>query len=139
MPCVFLLFMKRILLGLILSICCVLSTFAQAQWYRTTGFATANVYNGQYHWGNWEASNIRICIDKDVITVYSPKTQIYAIYDTYNNGQMYYDNGGKQVKFYAIDQDYDKCTIRLRIENNGNSQIYIDFSNVAWVYNVVRI
>ena len=47
--------------------------------------------------------------------------------------------GGTNVKFYVIDQDYDRGSIRLRVERNGNSQIYVDFSNVAWVYNVVRI
>ena len=35
--------------------------------------------------------------------------------------------------------EYDYGYIRLRIERNGNSQIYIDFADVMWVYNVVRV
>ena len=84
---------------------------------------------------------MRLCIDigNDQIIVYSPRTQIYQVYGVYNNGQPYVDDsGGTNIKFYVIDQDYDRGNIRLRVEKNGNSQIYIDFSNVAWVYNVVR-
>lgn len=85
---------------------------------------------------------MRLCIDigNDQIIVYSPRTQIYQVYGVYNNGQPYVDDsGGINIKFYVIDQDYDRGSIRLRVERNGNSQIYIDFSNIAWVYNVVRI
>lgn len=135
-------FMKRILTLFMLIMCISLSSFAQVQWYQTTGFKKANVYNGTYSWpSQWETSNMKVSIDldNDLITIYSPRTQVYAIYDTYNNGNAYRDSGGGQtVKFYAVDQDYDKCTIRLRVESNGNSQIYVDFSNVAWVYNVRR-
>lgn len=119
-----------------------MNSFGEQLWYRTTGFKQAAVYNGSYNWpSQWEPSNINICIDtdNDMVTIYSPRTQVYAIYESYNNGNAYRDSGGGQtVKFYAVDHDYDKCTIRLRVESNGNSQIYVDFSNVAWVYNVRR-
>lgn len=118
-----------------------ISISAQKQWYKTSAYAQATVKNGNYDWGDWEKSNMNICIDlsEDIITVYSPRKQVYRIYGTYNNGEDYTDkNGGRNVKFYAIDQDDDKCEIRLRIEKNGNSQIYIDFINAAWVYNVTR-
>lgn len=35
-----------------------------------------------------------------------------------------------------IDQDGDRGTLRFRKQNNGVNQIYIDFKNVQWVYNV---
>lgn len=111
---------------------------AQIQYYRSTAYAQANVYNGRYVWGSWESSNMMITfnLSTDVITIYSPHTQVYRVTST---GEAYTDNdGGKQVPFKVIDQDGDRGTIRLRIEANGNSQIYIDFSNIAWVYNVVR-
>lgn len=48
-------------------------------------------------------------------------------------------SGGKQLEFNFIDQDYDRGVMRLRVERNGNAQIYIDFANVMWVYNVVKL
>ena len=129
--------MKRFLMifALLLSI---VAANAQVQYYRSTAYAQANVYNGHYVWSDWQSSNMTITINlnTDMITIYSPRTQIYRVVsagDAYNDS-----NGGRQVSFKVIDQDGDRGTIRLRIESNGNSQIYVDFSNVAWVYNVVR-
>lgn len=134
--------MKKILMLFMLTFGIILSTNAETQWYKTTAFAQARIYNNSYHWGDWENSNMNISIDltNDIITVYSPSKQVYYVYGSYNNGNVYTDNnGGRNIKFYVIDQDYDKGEIRLRVERNGNSQIYVDFSNIAWVYNVVRI
>lgn len=134
--------MKKILLTLILFFSFVSISFAQIQFYKTTAFAQATVYNNIYQWTDWQKSNMNISIDlnSDIIIIYSPITQIYKVYGAYNNGNMYLDNsGGKNIKFYVIDQDGDKGEIRLRVERNGNSQLYVDFSNIAWVYNVVRI
>ena len=131
--------MKKYLLILLCFIS--ISGYAQVQWYRTTQYAEATIINNRYYWGDWESSNMRLCIDidNDQIIVYSPRIQIYQVYGVYNNGQPYVDDsGGTNIKFYVIDQDYDRGNIRLRVERNGNSQIYVDFSNVAWVYNVVR-
>ncbi len=119
------------------------SSNAQVQWYRTTAYAqaTINQYTGRYTWSDWQKSNMNISINlsTDVITVYSPSIQRYSVYATYNNGEVYTDkDGGQNIKFYVIDQDYDKGEVRLRVERNGNSQIYVDFANCAWVYNVIR-
>ncbi len=116
----------------------VISSNAQVQYYKTTAFAEAKIYNGTYYWGDWQSSSLVITfnLNTDVITIYSPKTQIYKVYKT---GNAYTDSkGGRQITFYVIDQDYDKGTVRLRIESNGNSQVYVDFLNCAWCYNVIR-
>lgn len=112
---------------------------AQTRWYRTTAFAQATVYNGNYSWGDWEVSNMKMSIDwtNYVITIYSPKTQCYVLTDVVNT---YTDkDGAEQIKFKGIDQDSDKCTIRFRVCKDGTSQLYINFSNIAWVYNVSSI
>ena len=112
---------------------------AQTYYYRTTGFAfkQVNSYGYWTDWTDWQDSNILITINysSDVVTIYSPMTQIYKITQYVRN---YTDSsGGKQVEFKFIDQDGDNGTMRLRIETNGNSQIYVQFSNIMWVYNVV--
>lgn len=117
------------------------SANAQVQYYRTTAYAEAYIYNGRYVWSDWQSSNMTLVINlnTDVITIYSPKIQVYKVYGTANNGNAYTDSsGGVNIKFYVIDQDGDKGEVRLRIESNGNSQVYVDFFNVAFVWNVVR-
>ena len=69
----------------------------------------------------------------DIIRIYSPVHQKYTITQYIKNYTDYY--GGKQVEFRFIDQDYDYGTMRLRLEANGNAQIYIDFIDVM-CYNI---
>ena len=126
--------MKRLTLILVLGLFFIGAAQAQTQWYKATEFAIK--FKG-YEWSDWQPVSIAIefDLDEDFITIYSNETQIYKITGTLTPP---YDSGGKQVKFRIIDQDFDTGNLRLRIENNGNSQIYIDFSDVSWVYNVVR-
>lgn len=79
--------MKKILFVLILSLISI-SAFSETQWYKTTDYAQATIRNGKYNWGNWQDSNLKISInlDTDVITIYSPRKQVYKVYDAYNNG-----------------------------------------------------
>lgn len=71
----------------------------------------------------------------DQIIIYSQRVQTYYIYkyDTYISNE-----GLNAVRFYFVDQDLDKGTCRLVIRKDGTSQIYIDFLNITWVYNVIR-
>lgn len=132
--------MKKALITLIL-IFCTLGIFAQSNviWFRTTEFSWKYKEYGVWSdWTDWEDSNIKVKFDlnKDQIIIYSPTIQVYTVLGI---EEPPYDSSGQQVKYRVIDQDYDRGHIRLRIENNGNSQIYIDFADLKWVYNVVRI
>ena len=105
------------------------------QWYRTTEFAYK--LDG-YEWSDWVSSKMNIKFDliQDKITIYSSEVQIYRVIEVLDPP---YDPSGRQVKYGVVDQDGDYGYLRLRIENSGNSQIYIDFSDISWVYNVIRI
>lgn len=131
--------MKKLYLLLV----CLLIAFsvnAQTYYYRTTEFAYKYVSNGSWTgWSDWQNSFLKITInlDNDIVKINSETPQIYRITRYVKN---YTDNsGGQQVMFSFVDQDYDRGTMRLRVERNGNSQIYIEFSDVMWVYNVIRI
>lgn len=116
------------------------SSFAQIQRYQASSFAFARVYNGQYSWSDWERSSVVIDfnLNKDVITIYSQRTQYYYIT---SSAQTYRDSsGGTNIRFNVIDGERDRGNIRLRVQTDGTSQIYVDFNDCAWVYgNVVRI
>ena len=133
--------MKKFLLMLVMVIGFVSTVDAQVYEYKTTAFAykSVNDYGNWTSWSDWEESNIYVTINftTDVVTVYSPKTQRYRITEHVRN---YTDNsGGKQMEFRFYDQDGDRGVMRLRTERNGNNQLYIEFNNVMWVYNVKRI
>lgn len=117
-----------------------ISSFAQIQNYRSTHFSykIKNENGGWGDWSKWEDSNLKIVFDlsKDIITIKSQKLQVYRVIKYLDN---FIDSAeGKQVEFSVIDQDYDKGHMRLRIEKNGRSQIYVDFDNIILCYVVVR-
>lgn len=130
--------MKRILIIIMFGLFCVGATQARTQWFKATEFAVRVVNNGYWtKWSDWESVDINIKFDlsNDLIIIYSQETQIYKVLEQVKSP---YDSNGTQVKFRVIDQDYDKGFLRLRVENNGNSQIYVDYADISWVYNVVR-
>ena len=135
--------MKRVILFLFLffGLFSLSSLNAQTYYYKTYQFAIKyKSSNGVWgNWSDWEKSNMTLTIDldKDVITVYSEKRQIYRVVEYM--GSYSDESDGRQTKFYVIDQDGDAGYVRLRIEKNGNSQVYVDFGDVMWVYNVRRI
>lgn len=114
---------------------------AQTYYYKTYEFAIKyRSSNGVWgNWSDWEKSNMVLTIDmdRDVITVFSQQKQVYRVVEYL--GSYTDESDGKQVKYYVLDQDGDFGYVRLRIEKNGNSQVYIDFNDVMWVYNVRRI
>ena len=116
------------------------SNSAEAQTYSYRAFQFSIKYlndNGTWtNWSAWQDVNIKVKIDfdEDIIIIYSKRPQVYQVI---SEGESYTDSsGGQQVKFKVVDQDEDYGTVRLRIEKNGNSQLYVDFSDVMWVYNV---
>lgn len=133
--------MKKILLMLFMLIGFSISSYAQSvQVYRATSFAykSTDYYGNWSNWSDWQRSSVKIefNLPNDVIVIHSPVVQAFGIYDTFTPP---YDSGGTQVGFVAVDAEGVRCHIRLRIEHNGNSQIYIEYSNLLYVYNVTRI
>lgn len=133
--------MKKLLIMFLISLS-ALTVGAESIWF--TGYNCAIKYKNDYNrnnstgWSNFQKCNVDIefKMDDDIIVIYSNRTQVYAIYE---NAGTYTDNeGGQQQGYYVIDQDYDKGMIRLRIARDGTSQIYVDFDDVGWVYNVIR-
>ena len=133
--------MKKLILAVIIGLFSF-NCFAESIWFNAYSYAIKykNDYNrnNSSGWSKAEKCSVPIefKMDDDMIVVYSKSTQIYAIYE--NAGTYTDSEGGKQQGYYVIDQDYDKGMIRLRIARDGTSQLYVDFNDVAWVYNVVR-
>lgn len=105
------------------------------QYYKAYQYTQKMSYESDFD--DWTTVNIPITFNltTDQIIIYSKRVQTYYIYkyDTYISNE-----GLNAVRFYFVDQDLDKGTCRLVIRKDGTSQIYIDFSNITWVYNVIR-
>lgn len=133
--------MRRILFLFIMLVGLCASVSAQTYHYKTTSFAYkyVNEYGRWTQWSDWMESNLLLTIDfdDDVIKVFTEKTQVYLV--TKFVGNYTDSSGGQQAEFRVVDQDGDAGSVRLRIEKNGNSQVYIEFSNIMWVYNVKKI
>ena len=131
--------MKKFLLLIVCVFTC-LGMSAQTQWYNSKSYAykSVNSYGYWTNWSNWQACDVNIKFDlsSDRITIYSNKTQYYKV--THFHGQRYESDGSQQAYFTASDGKGGVATIRLRMEANGNSQIYVEYSNAMWVYNVIR-
>lgn len=131
--------MKKILLALLFSIIS-LTTFSQVINFETTSY-TYKTYNG-YSWSKWapyQSSSMLLTmdLDRDLIIIYSPKTQIYKILDY--SGAYTDNDGDATLKFRFIDGDGDYGTMRLMQRRSGKSEVYIQFANVIWVYSVRRL
>lgn len=132
--------MKKYLLMLFMVFTLTTSAFSQIQWYKTSEISIRYLNKNTGYWTNWSdwekcVVSIKFDLNNDVITIFSKNTQRYQVLEL---EEPPYDASGKQVKFYVKDQDGDYGHVRLRIENNGNSQLYVDFSDISWVYNVRR-
>ena len=127
--------MKRLISTLILTLIAVTS-FAQIQWYEATSFASKPQPYGS--WSAWEKSNVRMYINFSTveIVIFSQTRQYYQVVDVMSPP---YDATGDQVKFKVIDRNGYYGYVRLRVEYNGNSQLYVDFADLSIVYNIVKI
>lgn len=133
-------YIKILLCVILLSI--NIGAFSQVFNFRTTMFSI-NEYNNYTQewngWSIWEYSNLLLVIDldTDIITIYSPVIQIYKIYEF---TKTFIDSDGDTHIIYRfIDQDGDYGTLKLLQRLSGSSEVYIEFSNIAWCYKVSRL
>lgn len=109
---------------------------AQIYHFMAVSYADAVIIDDYYHWSDWKSVYIPIIIDGSIktIEINSAKPQMYLI--TASGDFRIDSKGGQQYSFYVVDQDLDEGMIRFRQKNDGTCQLYINFSNICWVYNI---
>lgn len=137
--------MKKILtliLTLVMAACVFSSSADEVIYMKATSFSSRQ-YNYQYGfwhaWSDWEPCDVRIDINvtRDMVVVHSAKLQVYSIYSVVEQSNDQY--GGKYVKYGVVDEDDSIGYMRLRLQSDGTAQIYFDFSNIMFVYTVIRL
>ena len=130
--------MRKLLISFTLTFITLVS-FSQVSKFRTSSFQMKT--KTDYGWSKWsEAKENNILIvfdfDKERVTIFSKETQVYDIYQTY---EKVTDQDGDYIfEFACVDAEGLKCHIRwVKLNSqNGRLQIYVDFSDIMWMYNV---
>lgn len=131
--------MRRFIFMLLLAFIPMIKMNAQAYTFVTKSFAIKYYEYSTRSWGQWskwqlcEANGV-INIPRTTVVIYTQKIQRYTIVEY--KGAYYDSEGCETIEMSVIDQDGDKGTIRMRQEHNGNVQLYVDFADVSWVYNI---
>lgn len=135
--------MRKTLFALLLTTLVSIS-FAQVTKFKSSGFATKfkNEYSG--NWGKWsdfKETEVLITIDltNERIKIFSKKEQVYDIIKYFDKETD--SDGDETIEFQCVNEDGLKCHVRFVILNsqNGRRQLYVDFSDVMWVYNIYRL
>jgi hypothetical protein len=134
--------MKKILL--ILCLVFGLSVSAQDEQLNLSAYqlaiATVDQQTGDYEWSDWSNCNPYIKVNfehykgKYWIHIYSSEPQHYNLKEEVKNGVD--SNGYKYSVYSAYDMVCNKCQIRLRDNGDNTMQLYIDYADYAWVYNL---
>lgn len=129
----------------ILAICLLIvigfATSANAVVYKAKSFAIKEaiidlygINRGWGEWSDWFKTDINIFIDthnKEVV-IYSDEKQwfkITAVGDNYKD-----NNGGSQFAMSCYDKNNQKCLIRIRVDPDGDLQLYVEYNNLMYVY-----
>lgn len=123
---------------LLMALCVSVMVSAEVFKFQATSISSKyfNEYGYWSEWSEWENCNILVVINSSAerINIYSSVPQEYDIYDSHD---VSYDNdGGQTATFNCIDADGLRCDIRLRSQSDGQIQLYVDYNNFMFVYNI---
>lgn len=126
--------MKKILFIIAFMLSVVMAN-AQVYTYRSYAYAQKDA---GYNWSNFVKSDLKITINlnTDIIRIYNKLNSTFIV----QTSRQYYDSDGEWVmECNCRDEESLRCTIRLVVRNSGTSQMYVDYSNVSWCYNIVKV
>jgi hypothetical protein len=119
--------MKKLIILLIL----ILFTFNlyAADYYSNFISYKKLVNNVWLDWSDWENCNVKITVTDNTITVSDKVYQVEII----NKISNQYDI----TTIYKIISSQKDLYIRLRFQNDGVKQLYIDYENIVYCYNLI--
>ena len=132
--------MKKVLVLMILSLFSISQLKAQnVLWFKATSFSIkyADSYGNWTKYSKWieiDPMPVKIDLIDDIIIIYSNDQQIYLVKSCSKERRD--RDGGTQIEMRVVDQDLDWGIVRLRKTREGDLQLYVDFTDIAWVYNI---
>jgi hypothetical protein len=89
-------------------------------------------------WADWQEVNILVVIDPKIerIKIFSKEEQTYDIIQAFDKAV---DSDGDVVyQWMCVNSDGKKCYVKIikLLSREGQNQLYVEFSDMMWVYNV---
>lgn len=131
--------MKKIPILLLFFFSGVVNVDAEVVKFKTTSvsYMTHDDLTGWSDWSTWEPTEMLVVIDadRDLVTIYSENPQEFDVIDTIEENE--YDNeGGTSTTFLVVDEDGLRCHLRFRVQSDNSLQLYIDYNDFRYVYNL---
>jgi hypothetical protein len=127
--------MKKKIIILMLLLLSISTNAREIDYYSNFTSYKRLVDNTWTDWSDWEYCHHKITITEDSITINKgTETEIYMVETEY---EVQKDSNSETFKFKVID-DYERVLyIRLRFQYNGVAQLYIDYDDVVYAYNLI--
>jgi len=129
--------MKKCLL--LLFVIFSLSAYSQISKSRATQYTyKSRTKSGWSSWSDWKNCNVLIVTDLDKMKfkIYSENIQEFDIIKFLE--KKINKEGGETYEMFCVDKDGKQCRIRQKFLSEYNSdgfQLYVDYSNISYVYN----
>lgn len=105
--------------------------------YYTRGF---NYHYTNQPWNEWTPLYVQFCISPYVLTINTQNPQYFAVQSS--TSLPIVGSETEKDAYYCKDQDGNRCTVMFRFyaETDGSiqSQIYVEYSNVVYVYDITQ-
>lgn len=128
---------KFVIMLALLSMTTFCAVAQSAMRFMSYGFASGVVNNyGRVVWDDWEDSHIPISINVEEgrIRIFSKDEQDYQVVKDLGKSK---DDDGESYTMKCMDNDGLICHVRLRRQYLNNViQLYIEYEDYRWVYNV---
>jgi hypothetical protein len=135
--------MKKLLFAILFTLLAN-TLIAQVTKFKSTSYAfkTKNEYTKKWSkWSAFEETEVLITIDltNERIRIFSKKEQVYDIIKYYDKETD--SDGDETLQFLCVNEDGLKCFVRFVVLNsqNGKRQLYVDFADMMWVYNIYKL
>ncbi|MCI6223582.1 MAG: hypothetical protein MR897_03645 [Bacteroidales bacterium] len=129
--------MKKFFALTLLLFASVFASHAYAEVFKLRAYSASmrstDRYGNWSDWTDWSDCNILVVSDDSRVKIYSEETQEY---DIISSEEIRDSKGVKATEFHCVDKNGLRCSLRLRVEKNDNIQLYVDYNDISFVYNV---
>jgi hypothetical protein len=95
------------------------------------------INNNWTDWTDWKEYYVEIVFDTDsnAITIYDENiNKVYKIHPIYEKSE---DSNSVTIKYKVVESENNCLYIRFRNQYDGVKQLYLDYKDLVYVYNLI--